>query len=236
MRKQVTFILQSKGGVGKSALVYLLANKTFSSSNKTLFLDMDNETNTSMRQIRFAPTQSFNLIDNNSQSIDRTLLERFFENFIEHDEYDNCVCDFGANTSEQFGIYAAEQEGKMILSVLPEMGMDLHIVCVVAGRNAFQSSMDYCEKLFNNIEGRAKKTIVLNNKFPFSDEQQACVRDYAERNNAEVQEFDMVTGHMTSPTKELHDIMEKGEPLSKAGKFTQIRVQTNIDKLELAIH
>ncbi|WP_075603403.1 nucleotide-binding protein [Saccharicrinis aurantiacus] len=235
MKKQVTFILQSKGGVGKSALVYLLANKLSDEFYQTLFIDMDNETNTSMRQVKFAPTQTFNLIDPNSRSIDRALLERFFESLLSEQKYDKYVCDFGATTSEQFGIYASEEEGKQILEVLPEMNIHLHIVCVVAGRNAFKASIDYCEILFKNVGSRAKKSIVLNHKFPFSEDQLSSINQFADTENAEVIDFDMISGHMTSPTEELHELMEKGEPLIKAGRFTQIRVKTNMDKLALTV-
>ena len=57
------FILQSKGGVGKSAYTYNLANKSIQAKVEALFLDLDNETKTSEKQLRFVQSNSYNLID-----------------------------------------------------------------------------------------------------------------------------------------------------------------------------
>ena len=52
MKKELNFVLQAKGGVGKSLLTYLLglAKQT---QDSTLFVDVDSSTKTSTRQLIF---------------------------------------------------------------------------------------------------------------------------------------------------------------------------------------
>ncbi|WP_090155873.1 hypothetical protein [Dyadobacter soli] len=50
--KNLHFIVQAKGGVGKSILMYLFALKHYQDS-KCLFIDVDASTQTSTRQLKF---------------------------------------------------------------------------------------------------------------------------------------------------------------------------------------
>ena len=83
--KKITFIVQSKGGVGKSAFTYMLANIN-QNAESTIFVDMDNETNTSQNQLKFVKVISHKLIDQKTKNIDRAAFDTFFEDFIISDK------------------------------------------------------------------------------------------------------------------------------------------------------
>lgn len=54
MNRKINYILASKGGVGKSTLTYEWAlYSTYKNHNDMLFVDLDNSTQTSTKQLKF---------------------------------------------------------------------------------------------------------------------------------------------------------------------------------------
>ena len=232
--KTITFILQSKGGVGKSAFVYLLANK-YNYVTEFVVVDMDNETNTAVKQTQFVKTLKHNLIDSKTKNIDRAAFDNFLEDFINTDKITSAICDCGATTSEQFLVFLQEAGTEILKSVI-EMNINVQICCVVPGLNAFPASADYCRNLFKNIDiPEIKKYIVKNNYFEFSDEQNEALAKLAKVTNAKIQEFNIVPNNVPGTLKEVHALMEAGKSFDDAKTFTKIRVKQSIEEITIRI-
>src|SRR5579859_5112530 len=103
--KTYFFNIQSKGGAGKSMLTYLQASK-HETNTKTFFVDLDNSTRTSVKQLDFLRGEQrmaeVSLIDH----VKRIEREKFFEiieslNVLPFNEF---YLDFGAPESQQLPI------------------------------------------------------------------------------------------------------------------------------------
>ncbi len=235
--KKITFILQSKGGVGKSTLTYVLANK-YLQKEDTVFVDMDNESNTSSQQLSFVKKKiSQNLIDQNTKNIDRSGFDQFFENFLSSEKTSSAVCDLGATTSEQFLVFIKNDGGAKMLDALHEMGIEVQICCVISGLNAFAASSTYCKDLFKALAAvkKIKKIIIKNNFFPFNAEQDTALIKLANASSSDLIDFNIVPNNVPGTLKEIHALMEQGKPISEAKTFTKIRIKDSIESLTIDI-
>jgi hypothetical protein len=235
--KKITFIIQSKGGVGKSAFTYMIANK-YEKQSDIVFVDMDNETNTSASQLQFTKkTIAHNLIDTNTKNIDRAAFDSFFEDFIQSKKLKSAICDLGATTSEQFLVFLKEDSGHDILNAIHEMGVEIQLCCIVAGLNAFHASSTFCKELFKAIgpNSHVKRYIVKNNFFEFSPEQSEAIAKLAEFTESKIEEFNIVPNNVPGTLKELHSLMGKGESLDSAKVFTKLRIKPSIDAITVEI-
>src|SRR5687768_9776440 len=101
MKRKFHFILQAKGGVGKSLHTYLRAMSEADSSS--LFVDVDSSTKTSSRQLLFLGQdrlESVSLIDKRDVLV-RDLIVGYLESLVDC-PFEQIYMDFGAPESEQF--------------------------------------------------------------------------------------------------------------------------------------
>lgn len=235
--KKLTFVVQSKGGAGKSALTYLLANK-YKDNDTIMFVDMDNETKTSSLQLAFAHrTMSHNLIDDNTKNIDRAGFDKFFEEFINGKTITSAVCDMGGTSSEQFLIFLKNDGGADMLEALISMNVEVQVLCVVAGMNAFPSSSNYCRDLFKELSeiSLIQKVIIKNNFNAFTEEQNSALVKLSKATKSIIEEFNIVPNNVPGTLAEVHGLMEQGKPLSDAKTFTKIRLKKSIDNCSISI-
>ena len=234
--KKLTLILQSKGGAGKSTLAYLLANKSVLLKNdKTVFFDLDNESLSSSKQLKFVNTSSYNLIDEESKHIDRTKLDIFIDEFIEQNEFSHAICDFGAASSQQFSNYLSDDGSLEIINDYMDGGeLVFEIICVICGDNSFSSSMDYCIKLFENMGANNFKIFIAKNNFyRYSEDQNNTIEKVSKEINAEVFTFGIL-GNISSGAliQDIVEHMKNGESVIEKGKrSTQIRYKTTLKNL-----
>jgi len=73
-KKRVIFVEQPKGGVGKSVLVYLGAEK----NPDALVFDFDDSTKTTSKQLGYRNPQLISFLDDEGK-IDRAIFDNFFE-------------------------------------------------------------------------------------------------------------------------------------------------------------
>ena len=102
--KHFIFNIQSKGGAGKSMLTYLQALK-HEDNDKALFVDLDNSTKTSLKQLQFLSTKKRIAevsINDNKRRIDREKLFDVIEKLAALEPFDTVFIDFGAPESQQF--------------------------------------------------------------------------------------------------------------------------------------
>lgn len=230
--KRVHFVLQSKGGVGKSTYTYMLANLAVKNEIKSLFIDMDNETDTSLTQLGFIGAKTFNLVDHKTKQIDRTKIDSFFQGIIEQDKYSSIICDLGATSSEQFLKYLENPETKDIMQALGEMGIELNLHCILGGDNTFPACSNFCSELFAKTKTFAKNFIVRNELYNYSDAQEKNIKQISKAVGAPINSFNLINESGSSSLNEVLGLMENGVPaISDAQMFTKIRFKTNLEKL-----
>lgn len=237
MEKKLSFILQSKGGVGKSAFTFMLANKVSQDeelSKQTLFVDMDNETHTSESQLKFVNIKTHNLINERTKHIDRSNIDVFLENFIDQKKYVSAVCDMGATTSEQFLKFMEDESASEMMEVLHSEGIKVNMFCLVGGDNTFPASSKYCMDLFSLVNGNVSKHIVLNDMFDYTDNQQNSIKKLAKVTKAKVSNFNIIQSEEERSLKEILYCMENGlSPFTDAGRFTLIRFRNSLKKIKV---
>ncbi|MCC9138863.1 AAA family ATPase [Pontibacter silvestris] len=236
--KKITFIAQSKGGVGKSALTYMIANKIYRNKDrflKTVFVDMDNETNTSATQVQFGQVNELELINPKTRLMDRSRLDKFFKEFALQEEFEHAVCDMGATTSEQFLNFLSDEGTLQVMQLITgQLDIKLEILCIVAGDNSFNSSASFCGKLFKGIQGHAELRIIKNNLFDYSDAQQKELEKMARAYNASVIEFGLL-GNMVigESIDEIKRLMQDGKAAIEDGSlFTKVRYKKAVEDFQ----
>lgn len=229
--KSLTFICSEKGGVGKSQLCWLLANQIVLFApdriDSTLFVDLDNETQTSTNNLKFVKAKQFNLVSKQTSSLDRSKFIDFLEMFLESSKT-SAICDLGAITSAEFKTFLEDEASLEILSEMQSAGVKINIACVVSGESSFPSSCGYAKELLKLIGNNATKYILCNRFFPFSEDQEKTVKQLAKLTDSILADFDVVSGHEAGTTSTIHQLMLQGKSLKDASKFTQIKVKKNV--------
>jgi len=166
--KQLHFIIQAKGGVGKSLLTYLLA-LTQQDSPGSLFVDVDSSTQTSTRQLHFlgdSRTESLSLL-NDKEVLVRDNLISYLESLAES-PFETIYFDFGAPESEQ--LPALLERDVPFREFLDELGCEAHFHVVVGGGGAYASSVAYLQKILKALQEQFEvtvwKSLTTFNNFP----------------------------------------------------------------------
>ncbi len=137
--------LQSKGGVGKSLLTYLLA-QTQVENPTVLFVDVDASTNTSMRQLKFLPQnqlEAVSLLDKHEKLVRDQFID-YLES-LQSTPFSEVYFDFGTPESEQFpALIKKDIPFKMFMD---KLGYDAHFHIVIAGGGAYFASVEYLRKI-----------------------------------------------------------------------------------------
>lgn len=160
------FLLNEKGGVGKSYTTKLLALMAEAEKVKTHIVDADNASASSTkyfqgivdRKSEYVLYKSENLVGPDRR-IDRTKFDTFLETIS---QLDNVVVDFGAASSEQLCYYLQEEYSNGIIEIFEELEIQLYVI--IAGGGMIKESIDFFLKL-KKIKGIEKiVTIVANEK------------------------------------------------------------------------
>lgn len=231
--KKVHFILQRKGGVGKSFFFYILANLSLLINKIAKWVDMDEETSTSARHVKFLKARTYNLINSVTKQIDRTKMDSFFKGVISQKTHDCIVCDLGATTSEQSLRYFESNEVAEVMKMLPELGIELHLHCIVGGDDMYISCSDFAKDLFHVTQDFAQLHIVKNNFHNYTDEQDKDLDKIAAKYNAPIIDFNLISEKGSESQKKAVKVMEDGEPIIECTDvFLRTRAAANIKKVE----
>lgn len=151
MKRKFHFILQAKGGVGKSLHTYLRAVAETESSS--LFVDVDSSTKTSSRQLLFLGQdrlESVSLIDKRDVLV-RDLFVGYLESLIDC-PFDEVYMDFGAPESEQFpALVSRDLDFK---AWCDELGFEVTFHIVMAAGGAYLACAEYLRKMFEVLDGQ----------------------------------------------------------------------------------
>ncbi len=221
------FVGQVKGGAGKSTYVYNVGNLTYDKGLRWLFVDMDNEINATLKQLKYLKSVSYDLIDKETDSIDRQKLDAFFIRALKEadkkpDEVKTIVVDLGAHSSEQFLIYLQKRESLNIFKMASKKGIEFHMHCVLNSRNGYQECSEYCESLFTATNGISKNHIAQNMQFSYTEVQQKDIETMSKTYNADVIKFNLISESGNAALDNVRDMMLKGLPMSESDDWAAI--------------
>jgi hypothetical protein len=184
--KTFYFNIQAKGGAGKSMLTYLQALKN-EENNSALFVDLDNSTKTSIKQLKFLKDKK-RLVETDIidafKRIEREQLFQVIENLSGMD-FQEYYLDFGAPESEQlpnlFSLDFTVEEFKEF-----EASINARFIfnIVVSGGPAYLSCMEYVTKVITALNSRFDAYLFIN-EFTFNTYPALVneVKEYATSNN-----------------------------------------------------
>ena len=162
--KTYYFNIQAKGGAGKSMLTYLQALKNEENAS-TLFVDLDNSTKTSLKQLKFLKEKRRLVETDITDAFKRIEREKLFQVLEDLNEMDfkEYYLDFGAPESEQlpnlFNIDFTVDEFKEF-----ESGIAATFIfnIIVSGGPAYLSCMEYVDKVSQALAGQFDVFLFLN--------------------------------------------------------------------------
>ncbi|MBL4747898.1 MAG: conjugal transfer protein TraL [Magnetovibrio sp.] len=142
---KINFILQGKGGVGKSLVSFFLAQYFKNQGQETLCFDTDpvNQTFASFPALN---VQSFDLLEN-GRIIERTF-DQFVMALIEAPEDAAIVIDNGASTFLPLCAYLKEND---TISLLQEQGHEVLLHSVITGGPSILDTMNGLQALLINF-------------------------------------------------------------------------------------
>lgn len=214
------FIIQSKGGVGKSYLTKLLSLKADKDQAKTYFIDCDNASASTTKFFRgidekkspYILFKSENLLGSDKK-IDRTKFDTFLS-VVE--KLDNVVVDFGAASSEQLLYYIQEESKNGIIETLQEIGISIFLI--VAGGGSIKESVEFALELQKIKEINGFVTVVANEYLGGVNGK--SVQSYT---NADIQITSLHDDPNSEAQKEWNELMNTGVVYSDILSMTVIR-------------
>lgn len=230
--KQFNFIIQSKGGVGKSFFTYLIGIK-HEKIKETLFLDVDGSTKTSTNQLKFLWEEkrigSIHLLDA-QQRIARDLLFGSIEETATL-PYTKFILDFGAPESEQlpalFSRDIQENDLKGFADYL-ESKFIFHVI--IAGGTAYAACTDYLKQIVKVIGTQFKIVAWVNeNTFLNYSNQIQDLEEASKVLQFEIQRFGNILSGTVFDTKVGTNIKDGlgSEGIKKSGYM----IKTQMDRL-----
>ncbi len=188
--KKIIFVTQSKGGTGKSALTNSLAHK----HPKALIIDMDDDFRTISCSLTNRTPIAFSFYDK-LKNIDRSRIDKFIE-MVEGVNEELFICDLSPAIAQQlvFILNSKYDEfGKFIEQFLSHIGAELELYIVVGGGNIFEPTTRYLRNMYPVVNQRFPIIIYKNAYFPFSEEQDRLLEEYAGEHSLEVIPLEIVT-------------------------------------------
>jgi hypothetical protein len=176
---QVHFILQGKGGVGKSLVAAMLAQYFRARNGSVKPFDTD-PVNDTLSQYKGFATKRINILDEDTNTIDARVFDSLMEDLLSTDAV--CVVDNGASTFVPLMAYLVENKA---IDVLQQAGKEVFIHSVLTGGQAFDDTL---QGLSLMLESQAAPVVVWLNEFfgpvsrdgkTFSDS--ALYKDYQAR-------------------------------------------------------
>lgn len=160
------FIIQSKGGVGKSYLTKLFALKASKEKKVTHFIDCDNASASTSKFFAGIPKEKREFLKVKSENllgIDKKIDRTKFDSFIETvSKLDNVICDFGAASSEQLLYYIQEESQNDVINVLKDLGISFYLV--IAGGGSIKECVEYVDTL-KKLKGMKELTTIVANEY-----------------------------------------------------------------------
>lgn len=153
---QVHFVLQGKGGVGKSLVSAILAQYFASRTGDVRPFDTD-PVNDTLSQYKGFSTKRINILDEDTNTIDARVFDELMEDLLSTDSV--CVVDNGASTFVPMMAYLVENKA---VEVLRQTGKEVYIHSVLTGGQAFDDTL---QGLSLMLETQQAPVVVWLNEF-----------------------------------------------------------------------
>jgi hypothetical protein len=160
------FVINNKGGVGKSYSVKVMVLKAEKEEVETYFIDCDNASASTTKYVqgikdrkpKHIKFSSYNLIGPDKK-IDRTMFDSFLGSI---EKLENVVVDFGAASSDQLLYYIQEESSNGIIATLHEL--NIRLLLVIAGGGSTKECVEFFEHA-NSIPGIGAITHLIANEY-----------------------------------------------------------------------
>lgn len=159
--KQLNLIIQSKGGVGKSLLTWLIAQSEKDTNSQ--FVDLDKSTRTSSRLKAYIGDRviEYDILDQNKK-MERDKLMNMFEK-ISQTNIHKWFIDMGAPESDEFkNLLEFDYPAEIVAAELKELGIELRLLVVIAGNDAIGACLKYYNDLKTLTGEHIKVTALMN--------------------------------------------------------------------------
>lgn len=155
--RQVHYILQGKGGVGKSLIASVIAQYIKGKARPVVVYDTD-PVNATLAGYKALDTQRLELMR------DGSLVERNFDRLIEQivEQDSDFVVDNGAASFIPLSYYLAENDA---INLIAENGKQVYIHTVITGGQALRDTLGGFASLCEQMPGDARLVVWLNEFF-----------------------------------------------------------------------
>ncbi|KAB7715149.1 conjugal transfer protein TraL [Plesiomonas shigelloides] len=160
MNTSINFVLQGKGGVGKSFASSILAQYfiDYKKKNNVVVADTD-PVNTTTAKIKRLNADIIKIIENNN--VVQSRFDSMFESILEGGDL-NFVIDNGASTFLPLLQYLHDNQ---VMEMFNEIKQDVYIHTIIVGGQAQADTIEGFESLVNLVKGSKAKIIVWINEF-----------------------------------------------------------------------
>lgn len=155
----IHFILQGKGGVGKSMIASILYQAIEALENDVYGYDTD-PVNATLAGFKEFNVQKLNLLSNDG-NINTRKFDELLENLAETTENAHVIVDNGASSFIALGSYIKEND---MLEILNELGHTVYFHTVITGGQAIVDTVDGFISLANSFQ-QSKIVVWLNPYF-----------------------------------------------------------------------
>lgn len=162
--KTLNFVIQSKGGVGKSFMIWLSAN-VYQNDEKTIFIDLDNSTKTTNKRLASVIDESrishYSILDE-QKKIEREEFLNMLDTFSQAD-FNQMFIDFGAPESEELLKFLQyEFSAETLKDACEELGIEINFMIVLAGNDTITACLSYSVTITNLVKEHFKTYWFLN--------------------------------------------------------------------------
>ena len=225
--KKVILINQAKGGVGKSVLAFLLAEKY----PEAEVLDMDDASKTTSLQLAYRDPTAITFLNSN-RVIDRGLFSNFVEE-VSANEPTFYIADLGASISEQLPHYFSDV-ASFLSELLPELSVQLELYVVVGGANIYVQTMRYLQSLLTSLDQARsviKVKVFKNEYFEFSADQEKLFHKFIRDQGLTVHSFDISRDRNESTQHRIKEVLKSGKGINSFSSFSKYYFTNAIKQL-----
>ena len=235
--KNFHFIIQAKGGCGKSMYTYLQALKN-ENNQRSYFVDTDSSVKTSSTQLKFLYGKSpqrfgtMNLLDDRDR-LDRQLL---FQNLLELSQmdYDDFYLDFGAPESDQLpSLLSKDYTIDEFKQIQDELNAHFTLHVIIAGGGAYTACTNFLQKIVTIVRGILEINVLVNqstlNHSYLLDEITTFIKDKKNGINSlkVFGDFDITT----APHKKILSYIEQGRGMDAYVFIEKIKIIKELNKI-----
>ncbi|AFK05580.1 hypothetical protein Emtol_0313 (plasmid) [Emticicia oligotrophica DSM 17448] len=233
-KKSIHFIIQSKGGVGKSFLTYLIALKN-QFNDSVAFFDLDSSTETSVNQLKFLKEKSrvykISLLDERKKII-RDRLLTIIKKITQISEIQDFYLDFGAPESEQLpALFSLDFKTEALQKFANQIDAEFIFHVVIAGNTAYVASMEYIQTVIQTLSGSFKIIAHANENsfYGFTDIFEEA-KKYCEKQKVDFKPFGDIDTQ-SHVGNQILNLIRQGVGIEDYDILEQLKIEEEFEKL-----